>query len=374
MNIEFGTSIRGRPTLICQGYEYVKKQETKTTHWICRHYRQIKCSSFVITSGSEFIKAPKDHICNLKQGATKARQAKNKMKEKALTTTNYVAIASTLQELQNDLATQMNFPPQETIVKSLNRYMRKFANALLHILHGKDFQTPEEFEDFVTFDKGKNEPERFIMFALTEMLLLLEPTKDLWLDGGTFKQCPDKFYQLYTIHITVGGYNPPCIYLLLPNKTEKTYHDFTQALLQLIPNANPEWIKMDFEKAAVNAFSTTFPTAQITGCYFHLCQSVLRKINEVGLKKAYTTNPELALALKMVPATAFFNSGAGWRRFQFSNGRGRRHPAEINLTMEFQKKSSILLAFSKKPTLEVLAKPHYLNPQSGIKPMQLLKS
>ena len=35
MNIEFGTSNRGRPTLIYQGYEYVKKQETNTTtHWI----------------------------------------------------------------------------------------------------------------------------------------------------------------------------------------------------------------------------------------------------------------------------------------------------------------------------------------------------
>ena len=169
MNIEFGPSNRGRPTLIYQGYEYVKKQETNTTtHWICRHYRQIKCSSLVITSGSEIIKMPIDHICNFKPGATEARQAKNKMKEKALTTTNYVAIASTLQEIQNDVAMQMNLLPQETIVKSLNRYKRKFANALPHIPHGKDFQIPEEFEDFVAFDKGKDEPERFIIFALTD--------------------------------------------------------------------------------------------------------------------------------------------------------------------------------------------------------------
>ena len=227
---------------------------------------------------------PKDHICNFNPGATEARQAKNKMQEKALTKTNYVAIASTLQEIQNDVATQMNLPPQETIVKSLNRYKQKFANALPHIPHGKDFQIPEEFEDFVAFDKGKDEPERFIIFALTEMLLLLETTEDLWLGDGIFKQCPDKFYQLYTIHVTTGGYNPPCIYALLSNKTEKTYQDFTQALLQLIPNANPERIMMNFEKSAVNAFSTTFPTAQITGFYFHLCQSVLRKINEVGRK------------------------------------------------------------------------------------------
>ena len=129
MNVQVGTSKRGRLTLIYQGYENVKKQEKNTTtHWIRRHYRQTKCSSSVIPSRSKIINTPKDHICNLKPGATEARQAKNKTKEKSLTTTNYVAIASTLQEIQNDVATQLNLPLQETIVKSLNRYTRKLAN------------------------------------------------------------------------------------------------------------------------------------------------------------------------------------------------------------------------------------------------------
>ena len=82
MTIEFGTSNRGRPTLIYQGYEYVRKQETNTTtHWSCRHYGQIKSSSLEKTSGTEIIKTPKDHICNFEPGAMKARQTKNKMKE-----------------------------------------------------------------------------------------------------------------------------------------------------------------------------------------------------------------------------------------------------------------------------------------------------
>ena len=89
-----------------------------------------------------------------------------------------MAIASTLQEIQNDVATQMNLPPLDTIVKSLNRCKRKFANALPQIPHEKDFKILEEFKDFFAFDKGKDEPERFIMFALSEMLLLLETTKD----------------------------------------------------------------------------------------------------------------------------------------------------------------------------------------------------
>ena len=166
------------------------------------------------------------------------------------------------------------------------------------------------------------------------------------------------------------GVTTHCIYALLPNKSEKTYHNLTQALQQLITNANPERIMMDFEKAAVNAFSTTFPAAKFTGCYFHLCQSVLRKINKIGLKKAYTTTPELALALKMVPATFLPVE-------QVEDG--------FNLVME--EVGDILLRLKSDdevsgkveqfasyfPTLEVLAEPHYLNPESGIKTMQLLK-
>ena len=174
-----------------------------------------------MTSGSEFIKTPKDHIANIKPGATDARQTKNKMKEKALATTNYVAIVSTLQEIQNDMATQMNLPPQQTIVKSLNRYRRKFANALWYIPHRKNFQIPEVFKEFLAFDKGKDEPERFIKFALTGMLISLETTKDLWLGDGTFKQCPDMFYHLYTIHVTIGSYNHPVYTFSYQTKQKK---------------------------------------------------------------------------------------------------------------------------------------------------------
>ena len=183
------------------------------------------------------------------------------MKEKVPTRTNYVAIVSILQKIQNDGVTQKNLPPQETIAMSLKRCKRKFLNALPHIPHGKDLQIPKTFKNFVAFDKRKDESQRFIKFASTEMLLLVETTKDLWLSDGTFQHCPDMFHQLYTNHVTNGGFNPPCIYALPPNKTKKTYCDFTPALLRLIPNSNPEKILMEFEKAAVKAFSTIFPAA-----------------------------------------------------------------------------------------------------------------
>ena len=104
-----------------------------------------------------------------------------------------------------------------------------------------------------------------------------------WLVDGTFKLSPEIFYQIYTIHVELNGFSPPCVYVLLPNKTEKTYNRMIEMLSEET-NPNPGKILADFEKAALNAFSQKFPHAEISCCYFHLTQSFNRKINEIGLK------------------------------------------------------------------------------------------
>jgi len=69
-----------------------------------------------------------------------------------------------------------------------------------------------------------------------------------------------------------------------------------------IPQAEPRTVLVDFEKAATNAFSGQFPDATVTGCYFHLCQSVIRKVNEIGLKSVYETNDEVRTYVRCLPA------------------------------------------------------------------------
>ena len=70
----------------------------------------------------------------------------------------------------------------------------------------------------------------------------------------------------------------------------------------LIPSAAPTVILTDFESAAMDAFRARFPTARITGCYFHLAQSILRKVNEVGLKRDYETRDDIRIAVKCLAA------------------------------------------------------------------------
>lgn len=39
----------------------------------------------------------------------------------------------------------------------------------------------------------------------------------------------------------------------------------------------------DFEQTAINAFQAEFPDLETTGCFFHLAQSIWRKIQNEGL-------------------------------------------------------------------------------------------
>ena len=79
------------------------------------------------------------------------------------------------------------------------------------------------------------------------------------------------------------GIHPAAVYCLLTSKSSNTYNRVLGELQRQIPQAHPRTVLVDFEKAAVSAFSGTYPDATVTGRYFHLCQSVIRKVNEIGL-------------------------------------------------------------------------------------------
>ena len=51
-----------------------------------------------------------------------------------------------------------------------------------------------------------------------------------WFGDGTFKVCPQIFFQIYTIHTQINERILSCIYPLLPNKTEDIYTRLLQNL------------------------------------------------------------------------------------------------------------------------------------------------
>ena len=65
---------------------------------------------------------------------------------------------------------------------------------------------------------------------------------------------PTIYCQLYTLHIQDNGISVPRIFALLPDKTQATYHRLFTTLKELLHNAEPDTMMMDFEKVAINSF------------------------------------------------------------------------------------------------------------------------
>ena len=171
-------------------------------------------------------------------------------------------------------------PKKDNLLRAVSRKRQKAMCLQIPAPTDRHFDVPDEFAPFPLQDSGKDDKERILIFRDVTMKNLLN-LSNTWLVDGTFKLSPEIFYQIYTIHVELNGFAPPCVYVLLPNKTEKTYNR-TIEMLSEETNPNPGKVLEDFEKAALNAFSKKFPHAEISCCYFHLTQSFNRKINEIG--------------------------------------------------------------------------------------------
>ena len=82
-----------------------------------------------------------------------------------------------------------------------------------------------------------------------------------------------------------------------------------QAVKELQPGLNPSCLMTDFEKGAIRAYQEAFPGVHCTGCFFHLSQSVWRRIQAAGLQHDYQTDSNFASWLRCIPALAFLPPG-----------------------------------------------------------------
>ncbi|XP_063622596.1 uncharacterized protein LOC134794743 [Cydia splendana] len=155
----------------------------------------------------------------------------------------------------------------------------------------------------------------FLIFVTEKSKEWLANCKKFFADG-TFRIVPEPFVQLYTFHADIGSTADhtrvlPCIYVLLPNKQQETYEKMFKSFQQNIPGFQPDELKVDFEKAAINAFRKLYPLAKITGCYFHFSQALYNnaeKFNILSRREGCTYVAKCA-ALAHLPAVKIHE---GW--------------------------------------------------------------
>ena len=160
--------------------------------------------------------------------------------------------------------------------------------------------------EFLLHDSGPGS-DRVILFSTETNMELLSRCTTIFSDG-TFSTAPKNlFSQLYTVHgeISAGEEKTvvPLVYAFLPNKLQRTYERVLEVIRENV-DINPRTWIVDFERGAINAIEKYWPNVT-RGCYFHLQQSVYRKVVELGCKSNYENDSQFVHHIKCISALVF---------------------------------------------------------------------
>ena len=162
-------------------------------------------------------------------------------------------------------------------------------------------------ERFLHFDSGVEDINRMFIFATNDGTDMLANSSQ-WFGDDTFKLCPQIFSQIYTIHALVNHEVLPCVFALLPPKTEIVYEQFFTKVCNALRNNNgnePDGFLVDFETVAINAIQNVLLQTDISDCFFHLSSNLWKHIQRAGLQERYMNDSQFGLLLRMIAALAF---------------------------------------------------------------------
>ena len=81
---------------------------------------------------------------------------------------------------------------------------------------------------------------------------------------------------------------------------------FTEVFRIIQPHGNgSDDVLVDFEKSVIHALHNQNPNIQTKGCFCHLCSSIWKHNQDLGLVVHYLADPQFAIHLRMIAATAF---------------------------------------------------------------------
>lgn len=130
-----------------------------------------------------------------------------------------------------------------------------------------------------------------LIFMSPTSAVKLQQCSDVYVDG-TFKTCPRPFKQLVTVHGKYGDRIIPFAFCMLRSKETGLYREMLQQIKRHVSRIsghvfNPVRILSDFEISLISALQAEFPHTELHGCYFHFCQALWRKVQDLGLTTAY---------------------------------------------------------------------------------------
>lgn len=344
--MEFVRSQKGNRKIIKDGYIYVFKKELANyvRSFECQLRRAGQCRvSIKVNPNDEVIEQLHEHTHPPSNVKCEVQRVKSSIKERAESTND-----STQQIMVGELqgiseAAAVNLPNVEHMRRTVRSQKRNEGdmpeppnrNAIPEL--PMEYQQTCTGERFLIYDSGIDDANRIFIFGTDHALHLLATSPD-WFGDGTFKVCPQIFFQLYTLHAKIGNRVIPCIYALLPNKQEETYHNFflkVREEIERFGGNSPVTIMFDFERAAINAAQIIFDETEVNCCFFHLSSNIWKHIQAHGLKERYVNDQDFAIHMRMLAALAFVPIDNVIESFDLLSDQIRHQYAEAEQILDY---------------------------------------
>ena len=286
-DVEFIRSEKGKLKLKYTGYIYVfqKKLAGNRQSWECEFRRQRLCKAKVqLNAQDQYYGHTNEHTHAPNIAKLQADTVIANIRHRARTTLETPQQIITQSVARMDPICAPLLPQAQSLRRETRRVRRQSQPALPIVTCAADvvippmYQVTHSEEQFLFYDSGIGNENRMLIFASTNGINLLRASSS-WACDGTFKTCPEIFYQFYSVHATcqTTGQVFPCVYALLINKRQNTYEKLLDMLLEG-QGQMPTEVIMDFEMAAKNAFEIKCPGVQVEFCFFHLCQNTNKKV------------------------------------------------------------------------------------------------
>lgn len=95
----------------------------------------------------------------------------------------------------------------------------------------------------------------------------------------------------------------PVFFILTKHKAKVVYDKIFNIIKNL--GVRVRLFMSDYEKATRSSFRSVFEGITIKGCWFHYCQSLVKKVKDLKFGKEYTTNTEINELIRLFFSLAF---------------------------------------------------------------------
>ncbi|CAF0950737.1 unnamed protein product [Rotaria sp. Silwood1] len=325
MSILFSTTEKGKPVLIENGFDYIQERTHENkVYWRCTQCNKQKCKARLHTTNNTICHRIGDHNHAPNPSISGIRQCRSEIRDLSKTTmATHSIVATSIGTASTAVLSQL--PPINNFKRTICRQRAANLNfpanprSISEIHINGSFALTKKKEQFLQYDSGNQDSDRFLIFATNQQLDLLQSCTDVYMDG-TFKVVPELFYQLYSIHGSVQRNIIPLAYILMPRKNEENYKRVYDAIISLRPLFNPSSFLIDFESGAMKAINSCWPQSSVHACFFHLTQNIYRQVQKAGFTTKYGNDEEYAHAVRMLPALAFLETNDIYSTFEDIGG------------------------------------------------------